>query len=250
MKNSPSKLTLAVGFLLALTFTFSCSSDDGGGSGGGSGSININPQVYEDDGSYIDDNDVFHYKIKAYNGSGNIKVYIYDYEHKDTLISAGRVTNGIVNLELPSIPNEYFSYSSDLFFKDGESCTSYPETVKLLMNGTPFVLIDNNGKEVGYLGLGIERKAYENAKNGTIEEHIEYMYFQKDVKITCKKETDYEGTPYLSLANIDAKKGWNVIYYSRYYESPKKRKSEYSTNSNILKNVKEIRWFFSPPYEF
>ncbi|MDR2593823.1 MAG: hypothetical protein LBC87_03535 [Fibromonadaceae bacterium] len=34
MKNSHSKLTLAVGFLFALTFTFGCSSDDGGGNDG------------------------------------------------------------------------------------------------------------------------------------------------------------------------------------------------------------------------
>jgi len=194
--NKVKFVLLSAGISLALGFTFGCSSDDGGdNSGGGSGSININPQVYDgNDGT-------------PYKGSGDIKIsaeYEYTFIGKDTLINAGSVTNGVVNLKLPTIPNdEYLKRSSDLFIGERRSCTSYPKAVKYWRG--KFHLYDNNGKDRN-LSLFY---AESNDNFELTYAEIRYMYFQENVKITCKEAGEREGS--VELANIDAKKGWNVI---------------------------------------
>jgi len=242
--NKIKSVLFVAGISLALAFTFGCSSgDDGDNSGGGSGSINVNPQIYIDN-SYIDDDDVYHYKIEAYKGSGDIKIWAEYTTDKDTLINAGSVTNGIVNLKLPTIPNdEYLRRSSDFFTGGGSPyCTSYPESVKLWRG--KFHLYDNNGKELHLMlsNLYSETYEYDDDFESTYAE-IRYMYFQENVKITCNIEWGADVDP--KLVNIDAKKGWNVIYHTETYGS-KETKPEWSTNSNILKKEKEIKWIIDP----
>jgi len=215
---------------LALAFTLSCSSGDGGGNdpGGNNGGIpfNENSQIYKSDNT-------------KYTGSGNIKVTIgrscsldnnghYTSCEWDDSRSAGTVNNGIVNLKLPEIPNEWlrdYPYEDDKESFE-KSCPNFPWGLKLRQIET-FILTDDNE---GFMG-GLEIH-YSN--DGQVSEEIQYWYFSKNTKITCSLEGNY-------VFSIDAAKGWNKIYRLRNYVDGKRTKTEYSTN-NIL--PKEIKWRF------
>jgi len=205
------KIALAATFGLAMAFTLSCSSggDDTPPNGGGKGALfNENSQIYNMNNT-------------PYNGSGIIKLYVRD-EGEDKIIeNAGSVTSGIINLNLPSsIPNEYLE---DFFDDESQSsCTSYPKGLKSFFDDDMFVLTDNNGRYIGTLYLGsVEDKEY-----------IFAAYFSKAGKITCNLEE--HGFP--TVYNIDAKVGWNALYYSRQAGN-----EGFSTN-NILKKEKDIKW--------
>jgi hypothetical protein len=223
------RFLLAATFVFALVFAFSCSSgDDGNNNGGGSsvtggadGGGNQFSQIYnEDDGT-------------AYKGSGVIKIVVYDKNGNRFLIDAGSVTNGIVKLELPpTIPNEYLR---DFLEEDEWStltCTDYPEGIKSSSHEV-FVLTDSKGEIIGYIGT---RYDY-----GSFDEGIFYAYFTKVGKINCNLTVEPKRN---QTYDIDAKVGWNKIYYHRTYPNDIS-KDEISTN-NILTKEKEMKWYFTP----
>jgi len=229
MRKSISKLALTAGITLAITIALSCSSDDGGGGGGtsspsengdvssssGGGLLNDDPQIYN---GYYDENDVFHIG-SAYTGSGVIKMYL----DEENLIDVGSVTNGIVNLNLPSnIPDVYLEE------EQVEQCSSYPEGIKKFVGS--FELINSNG-DIYTLKL--------DYAEGQIRERIHYFYYSKTGKIIC---TNDDGEGFIEIIDIDAKAGWNKIYrHTSYAEVVGKAPmtNTYSTN-NIL--TKQVKW--------
>jgi len=209
-----SKITLAASFSLALAFIISCSSDDNkgdGGSlvtGGADGGGNQFSQIY-----------IKHYDMEnnvspigeAYEGSGVIEIEVWDEAYKKIIdnINAGSVTDGIVKLELPkTIPDKYLINVSSL-----QGCPNSYKDIKIFVG--EFALTDNNGK-IGRLEI----------EDGYAREGIGYYYFSKAGKITCNSSRD-------DNLNIDAKEGWNKIYW-RYNQT-----GMYSTE-NIL--TKEVKW--------
>ena len=238
------RFLLAAIFGFALTFTFSCSGgDDGDGnsnnsnggfsspSGGGSSSsggrqgvpFNENSQIYDEDGV-------------LYKGSGDIKISTSNsWQYNEILIDAGSVTNGIVNLKLPqTIPDEYLDKWFDV--NDDENqlyCTSYPKyNIRTFV--AQFVLISSNGDEIGSLSpyhLEYEEKI-------RISERIDYYYFSKAGKVTCKYKEEREGYTYIDDKDYDVKEGWNTIYLHR--ENTEKSKIHESSTNNIL--IKGVNW--------
>jgi hypothetical protein len=233
-------LSLAASLGLALAFTLSCSVGDdhngGGGNNNGNGQgipFNENSQIYYE---YLDEDDV--YRIgDAYNGSGVIKMQTYDDDGNIIIgINAGNVSNGIVNLNLPT--NISNGYLEDLSFENLQGyCTDYPKDIKVFERD--FTLTNNNGEYIGELNI--------RYSDEQIAEGIAWWYFSKAVKITCNLEQSQDGR-YNSILNwyIDAKVGWNKMYlhynWDRNYAGRVKT-AEISTN-NIL--TKEMKWIISP----
>jgi len=218
-----SHFFLTAGISLALVFTFSCSSggDDGGGNsnggvgssvtGGADGGGNQFSQIYN---GYWDDNDIYHIG-DAYTGSGIIEI-ASSIECSSNCewngLKAGDVTNGIVKLELPeNVPEEYLE-------EDFESCSAPLKDIKIF--GGMFILTNSNKEYLGQLSIRYLDKQ--------IREEIQYWYFSKAVKgkTTCD-DIEYD---------IDAKAGWNKIYYNR---RPAPRKI---STKNIL--TKEMKWMY------
>jgi len=200
-----SKITLAASLSLALAFTLSCSSTDNNNGKQGV-SFEDNSQIYNSDGT-------------LYKGSGAIKARIYDKYENKILINAGSVADGIVQLELPTIPDEYL-LEEYLNEEDQRFCTSYTKGVKGL-NGE-FVLTNSNEDE-SYLVIGY--------RGDQLKEEIRYYYFSKAVKITCNFPEN------AGFVNIEAKAGWNRIYYRK-----TKHTKEHSTN-NIL--TEQVTWIIT-----
>jgi len=213
MRKQPLKLAFTATIMLALAFTFSCSSGGSGGgddhngglsspSGGGSpvtggadGGGNSFSQIYNNsDGT-------------PYTGSGVIKIYI----NNDVLINAGSVTNGIVNLKLPTIPDEYLAELCDY---QRYSCNVNPNDIKGVGGDDKFVLYSNSGERISKLRIWDEQKS--NA--------IMYWYVSKAGKIICNGEG--------KTINVDVKEaGWNKIYANGIIK--------YTTDSVL---TKEVRW--------
>ncbi|MDR2594159.1 MAG: hypothetical protein LBC87_05245 [Fibromonadaceae bacterium] len=213
MRIQFSKIAFLAGFVLAMVFTFSCSSG-GGGSGdggwdnpsGGGVPFNENSQIYDrEDGT-------------LYKGSGIIKMPLgEDEDGNEILMDAGSVTDGIVNLKLPTtIPDKYLT-GVDKFDDD---CFSFPKGTKMADGHFILTTADNDN----YLRLWI---GYSDEQ---IIEGINYLYFTKAGKITCKSDNEE--------MNIDAKAGWNKIYL-HCQGSREHGYNRYFTN-NIL--TKEVKW--------
>jgi hypothetical protein len=219
------KLALTAVFGLALAFTFSCSSGDdennngGGGSpvtGGADGGGNQFSQIYNKDGT-------------AYNGSGVIKILAYGEDDNEILINAGSVTNGIVNLNLPSaIPDEYLQVLLD--DNSQRFCSKYPEGDIKVFSDFDFALTTNdNGDYISKLRLRIRYR------DEQLTEDIQYTYFTKTGKIACNIELERpDGSKTNMIMNADAKVGWNKTYCRSSSSTV-----ECSTN-NIL--TKEMKW--------
>jgi hypothetical protein len=167
---------------------------------GGDGSFNPNSQVYkQSDGT-------------LYTGNGIIKIRM----NSDVSIDAGSVTNGIVNLELPTILNEYLA---ELFDYQRYNCNVNPNDIIGLGGDDRFGLFNSNGELISKLRIWDEQKS--NA--------ILYWYFSKAGKITCNYESSSGEARSIS---IDAKTaGWNKVYEGSTIK--------YSTD-NILTN--NVRW--------
>jgi uncharacterized protein (TIGR02145 family)/uncharacterized repeat protein (TIGR02543 family) len=135
---------------------------------------------------------------------------------------AGSVTNGIVRLNLPqNIPNKYL----EPLLSDESSCTDYPKDIK----GTgSFALTNSNRDYLGRLEI-LYMDEY-------VQEGIDYWYLSKTGKVTCNityKDGESE------IINIDAKSGWNKVYFNENHAEKIRR---YSTN-NIL--TKKVNWIIS-----
>ncbi|MDR2594327.1 MAG: hypothetical protein LBC87_06120 [Fibromonadaceae bacterium] len=212
-------------------------------SGGGGKGVPFNPnsQIYNNYCDYFfdddDDNDTITcYTGDAYTGSGDI---ILDNFFGYPLI-VGRVTNGIVHLELPTIPDEHLGDFLGFLEDDDEkksevNCTDYPNGIKYNAAEKMRLVLVNSGSadEIGSLYIRVVDYKYPN----DIENMIEYWYFSKAGKITCKRTIHYDdGDDRVGKYNLDVKAGWNIIYY---VYNRKTRMSETSTN-NIL--TKPMKW--------
>jgi len=199
-----SKIAYLAAFGLALEFTLSCSSSKDNSVEGVS--FNDNSQIYNADGT-------------IYKGSGVIKARTYNEHENKILINAGNVVDGIVQLELPTITDEYLfrEYLND---EDQKFCTSYTKGIKVFDGD--FVLTSGNEDE-SYLVI-----AY---RGDQLKEEIRYYYFPKAVKIICNFP---ENTGFI---NIEAKVGWNRIYYRKTNHT-----KEHSTK-NIL--AEQVTWIIS-----
>jgi hypothetical protein len=230
--NYPSLLTALL--TLAITFTLSCSgSDDPDNSGdpnnGGGVPFNENSQVYN--AYYEGGKDGILNIDTEYKGSGIIKISsctffdLIDGDCDQVPLNAGSVTNGVVTLNMPTVPNEYLSYySSEDEMK--EICTDYPkekEDIKTfsVSNEGGFILTDSNGEYIGGLNIMDGDKGY-----------VLYQYFSKDAKFTCNSIVD----GFNLSQNMNAKAGWNKIYASLGW---RERELKFST-ANIL--TKELKW--------
>jgi hypothetical protein len=217
------KITLTAIIAVAITFTFNaCSSsddpDDPNNPGGGGG---IPSQVYNRDGT-------------KYTGNGIIKIPLgYDDNDNIILINVGSVTNGVVKLEsYENVPSKYLGE----FLEEDEwhkrTCTDYPEGIESFVEDGSFYLANNNGEIIGRL-----RNGYSDT-DGSLEEAIFYAYFTKTGKVACSYTVGPERT---QIFNIDAKEGWNTIYYHRAYPNGLSAE-EISTNPNILTKPEEMKW--------
>jgi len=220
MRKRFTKFAQVAGIMLALIFTFSCSSDGNGDDSGGS--FNENSQIYYEDGT------------TPYKDNGTIKVSSYTNDNELVYLDAGRVTNGVVKLELPNIPNEYLS---SFFSEDRISrCSDYPQNIKSFGNDDGFVLTNSNGDFIGYLNI-----AY---RDEHIVEVISYYYFSEAGKITCDYVLEAKdgdgGIVYRDIYDIDAKAGWNKMYGS-YSIAGLVETLKFSTK-NILTKEKEMKW--------
>jgi len=217
MRNKLTKIALTATFGLAMAFTLSCSDDkdesgDGNntnGNGNGSEiSFNENSQVYGFTSNGV---------IEVYDGGigcggGSDGSNGCDWNG----LMAGSVTNGIVNLNLPTnIPSTFLV---DFIPDNGQRfCSSYPQDLKVFQGY--FLLTDSNRDLLGTLKIGNQ-----------FGEGISYGYFTKAGEITCR----FEGEEEVEIININAQAGWNKIAFHRQGKT-----FELSTN-NIL--TKEVKW--------
>jgi len=230
-----SRIILAASLSLAMAFTLSCSSDDdgngnsGGGSpvtGGADGGGNQFSQVYY---MHYGEHDVCNIG-EAYKGNGDIKMYYKDDQgNTHSIGDAGSINNGVAKLDLPkNIPNGYLK---DFLNDDKQlSCANYPKDIKVVK--VSWFELTNNNNDIGSLRI-------EDCP-GTIGywERMNYWYFSKAGKITCN--LSYDGDRIINIIDIDAKAGWNKIYY-RSYDTDADYTSEYSTK-NILTKEKNLKW--------
>jgi uncharacterized protein (TIGR02145 family) len=222
---SKTSLTASLLLVLAITFTFNaCSNDDGGGGGGdgngngGGNNLTIeNTQVFNNDGTkYTGNGNIKMYTTAEVSGSCNGEVCVSYFDWYPSL-SVGKVTNGIVELQLPAkeVINEYLEPFTTFY----EGCEASPKDAKAFRGW--FLLTDNNEKYIKDLSI-----AYPNEFVS-----VSYTYFSKAAKANCNVE-DYKEN---YIIDIDAKEGWNKIYH-RYY-------AEYIEISTNVPNG-EAKWLF------
>ena len=169
------RFLLTAGIVLATTFTLSCTSDDPDDNpGGGSGpvaSTNANgDQTYIVDGKQVYTQVTV--PVPPYTGSANVIVDKYN-------IPAGRIENGKLSLNLPSISN----FSTDEGFEELE--------------------LSVNGCEFGLLGTikGVASMTRETYRDDMKSAGI-FIYTSR---------TDEFNAPDGTKFNL--KKGWNILYF-------------------------------------
>jgi hypothetical protein len=233
MKSNLTKFALSASIMLAIAFTFSCSSgdDNNGGSSSGSGGGGGSNQLYNSDGT-------------PYTGSGVIKIRSCldgDKGTTETLINAGSVTNGIVNLQLPTtIPDEYLRIIASKNNLQSLGCTDYPnEDIKGLdyCYGKMLIALVNNNLSADYVvNTDPNRTNYIGGLIITSQnQRMDYWYVSKSGKVTCSW-TNNSG--HVNKWNINATAGWNKLYLID-HNGANGLNDEYNTN-NIL--TEEVKW--------
>jgi len=230
MRTKFSRTVLAVGIALALVFTFSCSSGGDNGDGGGTSSSGGGSSSPSGGGIPFDENSQIYdydYSDKPYTGNGIIGYFPDDISFNESLnleFEVGSVTDGIVNLRLPStVPDKL------LEVYPAATCTESPSGLKYFILEP--ILTDENYFYIGDLYI-----YYLNSSKGDHQQsqQIEYWYFSKAGKITCNDERRK------IITNINATVGWNKIYTFK----DKTDGGEISSN-NIL--TKKMYWSIHIP---
>jgi hypothetical protein len=249
MKTIPSRITLMAGFVLALAFILSACSSDGDDKDdkwssyinsdgtGGNDNFNVSSQVeYRDGKEYKSSRkiqfpmcDLSKYGALACIASSNLMYYA----------DAGNVTDGIVNLDLPNkISDKYLSVFEE------EGCNIFPENIKyyspLLYNRFD-LNIRYYAPLLEYIEIDDEMFMMDTS------EGIDYIYFSKAGKITCNYEYEFESLKSKTIKNIDAKAGWNKIYFHEHCietSSGERYCTETYSTDNILTNETKLKWIF------
>jgi len=243
MKTNKRFLLAAI-FGLALVFTFSACSSDGDDKGDNKDDDKWISYIWKDDGEWkiqlemCDLSTILGYS--ACMSNPNLMYYA----------DAGNVTDGIVNLDLPNkISDKYLS----IFEEKG--CNIFPENIQYY---SPGFIITNDKESRIYLRIKSQSEWElleiddENVMMYTTE-GIDYIYFSKAGKITCNYEYEFHGDKHKTIMNIDAKEGWNKIYfhsigYKHLWGFETEYSNEYSTEkstNNILINETELKWFLN-----
>jgi hypothetical protein len=241
MRIQLTKITLAVGFVLAITFTLSaCSSDDDGGgnapSGGitnGSGSFSgpgtgEKAQVYE---IVSHGHGELESQFQKYTGNGDIQIEACDEEVGNCeYIDAGKIEGGYVKLQLPnSIDAKYLKDMNEFPFISTPSYScNIPSNVKFVMGNFRTKSMEPPPLSKDYLDFGFR---------GNIIEDVFYSYLTESVNLRC----DYEIEGDVVSFNVNFAKGWNEAYASRSC-SNNNCNWKISTDKNILQHLSDMKW--------
>jgi hypothetical protein len=190
MKKIPVLFATALFALLS----FSCSSDNG--------------DDHAEQGQVISEQ-VYHYRTQnPYTGSG--KVYMGDKKDgngkfiltEENMLLVGTVNNGKITINLPKSVDSRFMEKIESV-PAGMNVNFEPFGVEMWFYTESLRLIDNNGNYIGdidYMKIDIDSNKIYN---------VSYMYFSEAMKINGLREEENETIEY----EIDAKKGWNKIYW-------------------------------------
>jgi hypothetical protein len=238
MKTAHILFTASLAF--AMAFTFSCSSGDdedspsvpgdgssssivGGSSSSGGGNNTIDDfdetsplQVYNEDGT-------------KFEATGDLKAIFCDENEVCDGVTVGSITSGLAKLQLPSIVADRYLYDISRIHREERGCAVSQQDAKVVAVDYVSLDGDNNAlMEIGY---------YENG----VYQAIQFFYYSKDTQITCNWEGENEKDgKYAHKVNIDAKAGWNKVYYVK-NNSNDSEETERSTD-NIL--TKDVKWIF------
>ncbi|MDR3000242.1 MAG: hypothetical protein LBU89_03165 [Fibromonadaceae bacterium] len=159
------------------------------------------------------------------------KIYISDESmffkiNEETMLEVGAMRDGKVVLTLPENVDSRFLEPAGMYAE--------PSNVEVWFYKEPLRLVAINGSHT-------EDLVYQKGGGNETEYHrIYYWYFSKDAKIS---ETQYnsETDTYECVYNIDAKKGWNKVYF---YTNIAEGKICYTTDLN--KAPDDLRWLAGP----
>jgi hypothetical protein len=215
----------------AITLTLSCSGGDDGGNEPSSGSVAAISSSSDGGGTPIENTQLYKKDGTLYTGSGVIKIRAKCIENDGganwTLINAGNVTNGKVELRLPTtIPAEYLGELLSEELQQRYACTDYPTDIKGLRDacGKSLLALVNSNLSEDYINSDNTSESDYIGKLDIMDEQVSqgiaYWYFSKPAKIICND----------SKTNINATAGWNNIYGNGIEDN----------TDNILTN--EVRW--------
>ena len=196
MRTQISKFVFTAALGLAMAFTFSCSSNDDGNNNNGGTSSGSGGDLSSPSGGG-GSNQLYTYPDSIpYTGNGVIKIRANcigeeGNEVEETLINAGSVTNGILNLQLPSnIPDEYLV----VFENDGCTNPSGIKTLPECYGKSYLALVNNNLSANNIVNTDPNRTDY----IGILKwRYMRLEYYSKAGSITCNGTT----------TNVTA--GWN-----------------------------------------
>ena len=244
MRKQFSKFAQVAGIMLALIFTFSCSGggdSEGNWTGGDGLSSPSNGGTSSPSSGGGSENSKIYYKgmDSLITGNGTITVY--------RTLPAGEVTNGKVNLQLPTNVPDVLLEDIMLRLKDifnmtkHDDCEIYHQDCRDINDFCTISPNDTKGlfePELRLTIAGDQDGLMLQSKTGDNE--ILNWYFSKAGKITC----DYRYGRRIIKINIDAESGWNKIYGVRLSNPNTGVESrEYSTN-DILTD--KVIWTYDP----
>ena len=216
--------------LLAAGLLLSCSSDDSNDDNGGSSVIEETAQVYK----YDDDNPTATPKEKS-TISG--KVYMVEERDKNgnfiyadsTMLEIGKVENGMLTLNLPKEVDSRFLRKFSPNVTDSTpippGLTIKPLDAEVLFYTDRLHIINESTEMEDARNDNLFYVKFE-AKNDTITEfhRITYIYSSKNL--------EYSGTVDDDEFRINAKKGWNKVYWRSNSNKDKTYRDYITTNIN------------------
>jgi hypothetical protein len=240
---------LSILFATALLVLFSTSCTSGGDdppstssdsqSNVSSSSVNNNSTSNGNcDSQAAENGQAYQYEDAIKYTRGDLTIYIadkdYDYDNREfyleeeTMLKVGTMNNGEVSHDLP--PNVDSRFLIKMEGEIPDSMEFKPLGVEVLISNDPLRLVDKNGKYIGDL-------RYAKKASDTEYHFVNYWYFSENTKInsTTIGKNEYK---------IDAKKGWNKIYWHAKFLPDTSSDSHYVTTD--LCNVPDgLKWIAS-----